>query len=83
VRGFPVYLYFQDEVPTIGSGWRRVVCQFRRKTVVLHHWVYTARMSREEFNELIVANKRWRKRNSNVIQFPSVDRNPIELRRVA
>jgi hypothetical protein len=40
-------------------------------------------MSREEFNELIVANKRWRKRNSNVIQFPSVDRNPIELRRVA
>jgi hypothetical protein len=54
----------QDEAPNLGCGYRSVLCQFRRKAVLLHHAGYRSRMKREAFRQLVASNKRWRKRNA-------------------
>lgn len=77
LKGLPVNLLFEDEVPLIGCGYRAVLCQFRGKRVVLHHAGYTATIKREVFKDLVRANKRRRKRNRNIIEFPA--RETIEL----
>jgi hypothetical protein len=62
-KGFPVRLYLEDEAPTIGCGYRKVIWQFRGKKVVLHHGDYTQAIKRATFKELIASNKRYRSRN--------------------
>jgi hypothetical protein len=57
--GFTVRLFLKDEAPQIGSGYRKVLCQFRGKSVVLHHAGHTQAIKREVFKELIAANKRY------------------------
>jgi hypothetical protein len=69
LKGFLVRLVIQDEAPTIGSGQRLVLCQFRGKRVLLYHWpvdglwTYSASIRRDAFKELVASNKRYRKRN--------------------
>ena len=60
LRGFTVRLILQDEAPQIGSGYRKVLCQFRGNKVVLHHGGYMQAIKREVFKALIAANKRYR-----------------------
>jgi hypothetical protein len=79
LKGFTLNLVFEDEALLIGCGYRLVLCQLRGKRVVLHHAGYTATIKRDVFKELVRANKRRRKRNSSIIQFPSTRRESIEL----
>ena len=60
LRGFTVRLILQDEAPQIGSGYRKVVCQFRGKKVILQHSGYAQVIKRDTFKELVAANKRYR-----------------------
>jgi hypothetical protein len=58
--GFTVRLFLKDEAPKIGSGYRKVLCQFRSNKVVLHHGGYMQAIKRQVFKALIAANKRYR-----------------------
>jgi hypothetical protein len=60
LTGFTVRLFLENEAPQIGSGYRKVLCQFRGKNVALHHAGHTQTMKRGVFKELIAANKRYR-----------------------
>jgi hypothetical protein len=50
-KGLCVRLLLQDEAPTIGSGQRLVLCQFRGKKVMVHHAGYTQAIKRDLFKE--------------------------------
>ena len=60
LSGFTVRLFLKDEAPRIGSGYRKLLCQFRGKKVVLHHAGYMQAIKREVFKALIAANRRYR-----------------------
>jgi hypothetical protein len=64
LKGFKVRLCIEDEkeLQVLGCGWRIVTCQFRCKTVLLHHNGNTATMKRPAFKALIAANKRLRRK---------------------
>jgi hypothetical protein len=64
VKGFrlPICIETEKELQVHGCGWRIVTCQFRGKTVLLHHNGNTATMKRDAFKTLIAANKRLRRK---------------------
>jgi hypothetical protein len=64
LKGFRVRLCIEDEkeLQVLGCGWRVVTCQFRGKTILLHHNGNIATLKRPAFKALIATNKRLRRK---------------------
>jgi hypothetical protein len=64
LKGFRVRLGIdaEKELQILVCGWRIVTCQFRGKTVLLHHNGNVAKMKRQTFKEFVAANKRLRRK---------------------
>ena len=68
VKGFKIRICIESEkeLQTLGSGWRIATCQFRLKTVILHHNRNTATMKRKAFKGLVAVNKNLRRKRPNL-----------------
>ena len=52
----------EKELQVLGCGWRIVTCQFRGNNVLLHHNGNVGSMKRQGFKDLVVANRRLRRK---------------------
>ena len=68
MKGFKLRICIESEkeLQILGCGWRMVACQFRLKTVILHHNGNTATMKRQAFKELLAVNKNLRRKCPNL-----------------
>jgi hypothetical protein len=68
-KGFSLRICIEDEkeLQILGCGWRIITCQFRGKTVILHHNGNTATIKRQAFKGLVVVNKNLRRKRPNLL----------------
>ena len=64
-RGFRLRLCIDNEkeLQVLGCGWRIVICQFRGSHILLHHNGSVGSMKRQAFKDLVVANRRLRRKH--------------------